>query len=490
MAAEDNGAALAGIGWVRSLGYPDAAAPMQGEVGRWWGWYRAAGDFYACSEADAEGRTFKVERISFNPAKMVCEDWAGILFNYRTSLGLEGVTDLDDGEEPEGDMQAAHDWILQWAKDVRLLTDAAAFERCFGLGTCGFALGLDGLREDGFPDAGTRVTLGRYDARSVVPLSWDADGCTEAAFASRIVHKGKPYTQWAVHTLDEEGEAVIRTAHFKGNGQQVELPGFASEVRTGVEGPLFALLRPEIDNVYCEHGPFGVSVFDGAVGALELADGSFDNAWRDVYLGQKMLFLPEEMLRPDEDGGCTVPRARDQQLFMALPSEAVGGEPRKPYEYNPSLRVEDNRRAVDTALALLGKRCGFGMKYYSLDEAGNPKTAKEVGADNAELMRNAKKHEQAMGAQLSRLVEAAARLANRLCDAGLPDVTGKVCVLFGDTIVQDEDTERERMRADVAAGLVPAWKYTQTYYGASAETAKAWTGEAGGAGWAEPVEEA
>lgn len=474
--AEDAG--YAGIGWVRSLGYPNAAAPMQTEVAAWWGWYRAQGDFYSLTEASPDGATtFRVERISFNPAKMACEDWAGILFNYRTGLGLEGVTDLDDGQEADEAAQAAHGWILQWAKDTRLLTDAAAYERCFALGTLALVPGLDRLRADGAPDAGTRVTLSRHDARSIVPLSWDADGCAEAAFASRIMHAGKPYTQWVVHTLDESGNAVIRTAHFQGNGRCVELPGFAAEVRTGVPGPLFALLRPEIDNTYDEHGPFGVSVFDGAVGALKLADGSFDNAWKDLYLGQKMLFVPEEMLRRDDDGTAVVPRAKDQQLFMAKPDEALGGKGQGLDEYNPDLRVDDNRRAIDTALALLGKRCGFGMKYYSLDEAGNPKTAKEVGADNAELMRNAKKHEQAMGARISRLVESAAALASRFCGAGLPDLSGRVCVLFGDTIIQDEDTERERMRADVAAGLVPAWKYTQTYYGVSAETAKLWTGE-------------
>ena len=487
---ENDTTARAGIGWVRSLGYPNAEIPMHGELDAWWDWYRARGDFYAYTETDPSGTTFKVERISFNPAKMVCEDWAGILFNYRTSLGLEGVTDLDDGAEADKALQTAHNWILQWAKDVRLLTDASAYERCFGLGTEAFVLGLDRLRVDGAQDAATQVTLQRYDARSVVPLSWDADKCTEAAFSASIMHKGKPYTQWIVHTLDDGGRAVIRTAHFKGNGQRVELEGFASEARTGVEGPLFVLLSPEVDNTYRGCGPFGVSVFDGAVGALKLADGSFDNAWKDIYRGQKMMFLPEEMLCREDDGSLVVPRARDQQLFAAMPGEAVGGEPRKPYEYNPSLRVDDNRRAIDTALALLGKRCGFGMRYYSLDEAGNPKTAKEVGADNAELMRNAKKHEQAMGAQISRLVERAAALANRFCGAGLPDVSGKVCVLFGDTIIQDEDTERERMRADVAAGLVPAWKYTQAYYGVSAETAKEWTGEGAEAGEPEAAEEA
>ncbi|MEI3231042.1 MAG: hypothetical protein V8S24_07235 [Gordonibacter pamelaeae] len=54
------------------------------------------------------------------------------------------MTDLDDGEEPEG-LQAACDWMAQWAKDVRLLHSASSWERAFGLGAEGFALGLDGL---------------------------------------------------------------------------------------------------------------------------------------------------------------------------------------------------------------------------------------------------------------------------------------------------------------------------------------------------------
>ncbi len=479
MAADDSSMNYAGIGWVRSLGYPNAEVPMQSEVGAWWDWYRARGDWYSCTQTSADGKgTFKVERISFNPAKMACEDWAGILFNYRTGLGLEGVTDLDDGVEPDATLEAAHEWLSQWAKDVRLLTDATSFERCFALGTYGFALGLDGLREDGEPEGSTRVTMARYDARSIVPLSWTDNGCTEAAFVSTIMLKGKQYTQWTVYTLDEAGCCVIDTAHFKGNGQPVDLDGFSSKVRTGVRGPLFALLSPEVDNTYFEHGPFGVSIFDSALGAIKLSDGAFDNAWKDIYLGQKVLFIPEDMIQRNDDGTYTVARAEDQQLFMGKPGDAVGDTGgNKIDEYNPDLRVESNKAAVSLGLRLLGKRVGFGTKYYSLDEAGGLTTAKEVASDNAELMRNAKKHEQAMGAEIARLCEQAAALAAKFASVPLPDLSGKVGVLFGDTIIQDEDTERERMRADVAAGLVPAWKYVTTYYGVSPEAAKEWTGE-------------
>lgn len=470
-----------GITWVRSLGYHQAEPPMQSEINTWWSWYRADGDFYSCEEVSALGATpvtFKVERISFNPAKMVCEDWASLLFNYRTGIGLEGVTDLDDGVIPDDTLQKAYNWIAQWVKDTCLFSRATSWERCFALGTYGFALGLDNLREDGVASPETHVSLHRFDARSIVPLAWDEDRCTEAAFISSITYKGSSYTQWVVHTLDDIGRCVIRTAHFKGNGQRIELPGFAAEVHTGIADPLFRLVSPEVDNTHLDSAPFGASIFDGAIGALKLADGALDNAWKDLYLGQKMMFIPESMLQVTDDGSIVVPRAANQQLFMAKPDSGLGDSSgNKIDEYNPDLRTEDNRRAIDTALALLGKRCGFGMGYYRLDDAGQPKTAKEVGAANADLMRSAKKHEQAIGRQISGLCEVAVLMANRFACAGLPDITGKVCVLFGDTIVQDEDTEREGMRADVAAGLVPAWKYVERYYGVSPDTAKQWTGE-------------
>lgn len=481
----------AGIKWVRSLGYPDADRLLETESETWWDWYCSKGTFYSYIETSADNKTFKVERISFNPAKMVCEDWASILFNYRTTLGLAGVSDLDDDQEPDKVLAYAFEWLQAWAEQVRLFSDASSWERTFGLGTIALVPALENLRIDGLPDQDTQLRLDRYDVRTFIPLSWDASGCTEAAFASEVAVGGKTYTQWCVHTLDDQGRAVIRTAHFNSDtGQRVELDGFAAEVNTGIKGQLFALVSPEVDVTYDNAGPLGVPVFDSAIGAIKLADGSFDNAWRDIFLGQKMLFIPEEMLGRDENGDVTVPRAKDQQLFMAKPEDGINTTGRQGIdEYNPDLRTAANRESIDTALALLGKRCGFGMRYYSLSDSGDPKTAKEVGADNAELMRNAKKHEQAMAVGICHVAEASAALAAKYCGVSLPDLTGQVRVIFGDTIIQDEDTERERMRADVAAGLVPAYKYVMSYYGVDRETALEWTDNDGADEFVEVAEE-
>ena len=312
-----------------------------------------------------------------------------------------------------------------------------------------------------------------------MPLTFDNDECTECGFVCAVTIEGVEYTQWVVHKLGDTGYE-IHTAYFKGNGQQVTFEDKSALVTTGLDTPLFALIRPAIDNTHWDHSPFGASIFDRALGAVKLADGSFDNTWKDIFLGQKLLFVPEEMIRYDENGNATVPRAQAQQLFMSTPADRVGQGTPKPEEYNPDLRVDDNRKAIDTGLALLGKRCGFGFRYYSLDDAGGLKTAREVVSDNAELLRNAKKHEKIIGDAIETICTGAVALANKFCDVTLADVSGKVSVLFGDTVIEDESAGREMMRADVAAGFVPDYKYTEKYYGVDEATAKSWVAEAQG----------
>ncbi len=138
--------------------------------------------------------------------------------------------------------------------------------------------------------------------------------------------------------------------------------------------------------------------------------------------------------------------------------------------------VGDNRTAINTGLALLGKRAGFGIEYYELDKDGAiGKTAKEVASANAELMRNAHKHEKKIEVALNQICTAAVELAKQFIDKTLSSVDGLITVNFGDTIIEDDTSARENDRADVAAGLMPAYKYAMTWHGLSEEEAKAWT---------------
>ena len=64
--------------------------------------------------------------------------------------------------------------------------------------------------------------------------------------------------------------------------------------------------------------------------------------------------------------------------------------------------------------------------------------------------------------------------------ASIPDMTGQVQVVMGDNIMDDDDTLRERDRADVAAGLLEPWRYMVRWQGYTEEDAKAATSATAG----------
>lgn len=69
--------------------------------------------------------------------------------------------------------------------------------RAFGLGTGAWALWVD---------AGSRgVRVRRYDARMVVPLTWDEEGVTECAFVTRAFWRGRAIDQVQLHLRGEGG---------------------------------------------------------------------------------------------------------------------------------------------------------------------------------------------------------------------------------------------------------------------------------------------
>ena len=75
--------------------------------------------------------------------------------------------------------------------------------RAFGLGTGAFALWLDTARDE--------ARVRHYDARMVVPLTWDAEGVREYAFATRAFDRGRPVDQLQIRLPGSDGTYQVRT---------------------------------------------------------------------------------------------------------------------------------------------------------------------------------------------------------------------------------------------------------------------------------------
>lgn len=455
--------------WFKSLGYDDADlhTPMDPYITKWWSYIQQEGNpFYWLEEPDSQNpkQKNKIKVRSCTPASMVCDDMAGLIYNETASISLDAIDD-----------KTTVGWLDQWL-DITMWHDRAplAIGRMCSTGTAAWALHVSGFTETGKSPM-LKVRPMRYDARSIIPLSWEADDCIDCAFLATVYIHGKKCSQIEVHQRGDDGNYQIYCGFFDDTGRQFVPAGYLdgnTSVNTKQPYPTFSLIRLAFDNPYWDYSPMGVALFHDAIDALKTVDLAFNNMGDDLIMGRKLLVLPESMLTKDEYGNAQVPMISGKRFFVAVKSNTFDDKAGV-FEYNPSLRVDENREALSTALQMLGKRIGFGIKAYALDDQGGITTAKQVAADNSEMMRAVRRHEHIIKPAIQSLLTAACGIYRELGTAKLEDIAGQVNVVLGDSIMQDDDSLRERDRADVAAGLLEPWKYMVRWQGYTEEEAKA-----------------
>lgn len=438
--------------YLEELGYSLPLGAMEGHIREWDDWMASRGEFYSYRDVDGFGRAYEVHRRSLRPAMRVCTEWGSLLLNDKTQVVC--------------DDQSCTDWLAAWLAETGFLAQAqACLVRAFGLGTGAWALWVDTRDE--------KVRVRCYDARMVVPLTWDEDGVSECAFVTRCFDKGKPIDQLQLHLKGILGYR-IETVCFDGEGNVTFPVGVVTSYETYSEEPTFALIKPAVDNTRVDMSPYGQSVFADALGAVQAVDLAFDALFNEVDVSKMRVFLSDVLFETDRDTGgkrIDIPFGKqDCTVFRKVMSTEDTIQ-----EFAPSLRTEQQERALRVGLQMLGDLCGFGISYFDFDNAGYVKTATEVSSDNSALMRNIRRHENALQGQLATIARAVLAAARRMGNK-LPN-EGTVRISFDDSIITDTQAEKTQDMAEVAAGLMQAWEYRVKWYGESEEVAK---GNSGG----------
>lgn len=450
--------------FLRGLGFSLPLEDMEPHIRAWDRWMRALGDFYDYRDTDGVGRLYEVHRRSIHPAMRVCREWGSLLLNDRTQVACES--------------QECTDWLARFLAETGFMPAAqATVVRAFGLGTGAWALWVDaGARE---------VRVRHYDARMVVPLTWDAEGVTECAFVTRAFWRGRALDQVQLHLRGGVGGALGRgagadgpsrlgsvgggeggtyrivTACFDRDGNRVEPEGVCPIYDTGSTWPTFAIVRPAVDNTRVDFSPYGQSVFADAVDAIQAVDLAFDAIISEIDNGKMRVFLSDVMFDVERgEGGSrvSIPFGRqDCTVFRKVMSTEDTIQ-----EFAPTLRTEAQVRALRTALQMLGDLCGFGVNYLDFDRAGYVRTATEVSADNSALMRNIRRHEHALEGAVAGICRALLAAERRL-GVALPD-EGRVRVTFDDGIIADTTAEKRQDMDEVAAGLMAPEEYRARWH--------------------------
>ena len=429
-------------------------------------------------------QVIKRDLYSLKMAKKVCEDWAAILMNENTRavIGDDRASEFILGQKETSGVFGRNCFYEQANRLV---------EKAFYSGTAAVTISLDGAVNNGdrlTADDKTTVGLHYISADSIIPISVHNGRITEAAFCSERIVNGKTYALVEVHKKNELGNYVIYNKYFHtSNGvfSEEKLPdGMIEEFDTASSVPWFSILTPNIENCIENNNGMGISVFAGAIDILKGIDIAFNNMVKDFELGQKKVFMQRSLLENLDDGTTVAPDDVCQQLFNYV-SESMGNEA-QPFisEFNPTIRVQENKDGIQSLLDYLSFKCGLGNKHYQFN-AGSIVTATQYVGDKQDLIQNAHKHYKTVEHFLITLIRSLIHIGNTYFALGA-DAECDIKIEFDRSVLIDEASERAQDMQDVRDGLMLPWEYRQKWYSESEDTARAKIEEIKGA---EPADE-
>lgn len=330
-------------------------------------------------------------------------------------------------------------------------------------------------------------------ATRYIPTSFDSNGNIDGViFIDQLTKNNKYYTRLEYHrfeVINNERVYIITNKAFKSDnkatlGFEISLDkvdkwsNLVQEVPvTGIERPLFGYFRmPTANNVDID-SPLGVSIFSKAVESIKDFDMWYSKWKREGKLSDKYLFVDEQaMLKPGATGANkAVVNNPMPELIKGL---RFGNNANKCIEeFNPEIRVEDFKLALQTQLDLISVQCGFSAGYFSFDSKSGVVTATQIQSEDQRTNSTCTDVQQNYKLAIEGLVYAM-DIMQSLYEL-TPDEDLDISFYLRDLYVNvDEDRKRAFDLAEKK--YIPKWKYLVDYEGYSEEEAKKLVAEAEG----------
>lgn len=447
-------------------------------------WQGYVPDFHTFNETGLDGAKHKREMYRMRMPKRVCEDWAGLLLNERTTVTIQDRTSavwlLGEDQQQTGGLLA----------DLRFWPNANALvELTMRSGTGAFVMGVEDLQvADNMIkiSPGARLYLDYLPAECILPITVRHGKVIDVAFASEVFTGGKSCVYLQTHQLiSGKGTKQYRITneYFVSDEEQSDgahykattLPaGMLPYIDTGSAVPWFSLFSPAAVKNLDGGAGLGMAVFAEAIDQAKQCDVAFNNYHRDIYLGGKKVFYNKKLIQSwiDSEGNerHVAPDDIQQQLFyQSGDTDSLNGDKQDVYEYNPDLRVDANGKAVQDALDYFSFKCGLGTHHYQFD-GGNISTATQYTGDRQDMVQHANKHhtciEAAVQSILRSLLWAGKAVLGQPVD---PDTA--VTINWDDSYIIDAGTRRQQDMRDALEGFIPKYRYNMEWRGMNRDEA-------------------
>lgn len=314
-------------------------------------------------------------------------------------------------------------------------------------------------------------------ADKFVPVRFGDDGKpVDVMFLTRKrVSETSWYTRVERHRFDESGDLMIENRCYHSSAESDI--GLACDITAVPEwaaiepGPVtypgmrqndYGYFRVPLKN-RVDGSPCGVSIFAEAEDLIRRADLQYGRLDWEYKSGERAVHVDERALKHGKDGRISMP-AGTQRLYRGLNLDQGSGELYK--EYSPAMRDDAYIRGLEKAYRNI--EFVVGLSYGDLSDTSEvDKTATEIKASKQRKYNRVNAIQENLKDCLADFVDALAFYNDRYTS------NYEFSCTFNDSILSDEETERERDRKDVAMGVMSLTEYRMKWYQEDEATAKA-----------------
>ena len=472
--------------YLKSQGYNNISTNYYDFIEAWEKWWRNEVDFHKYHDQTGKER----KMYSLGMAKRVAEDWASVLFTERDEITTEAKT--------KEQTEANNKYLSEQLKVLKVYKDLpTAIEKAMASGTAGAIVRIKHAKVDKlgklYADDRTKADIIYVSASQIIPLKVEHGEIIDVAFVSESNKGDKKEYYVETHELKyneklKQDIYIMTNTYLDENGNEIKKEGIAKNYTINSSVPLFSILKPAIANPVNENyniiNGLGFSAYGTALDQLIACDITYNNFVMDFYLGGKKVFYNQKITKTktraytDSDGNIkeetyeVYPDDIAKQQWQTYGDEQINLKKDPAItEYNPELRVEEDKAGIQFALNMLSFKCGFGTKYYEFN-GSSVVTATQYVGDRQDLIVNANKHRKNVDDFVSGICKAILLLGRILFKKPVTeDCT--VTITDKDGFMVDTETAKQEFRQDIAQGIRQPWEYRVKFLGEDKETAKA-----------------
>ena len=473
--------------YLSKKGYRTVSTDYYTFIEMWENWWKNNVDFHKYHDSTGKER----KMFSLGMAKRLSEDWSSILFTERDEI----VTQANTSQQT----QANNDYLNNQLKILKVYKDLpTAIEKAMAMGTAGATMRVKNAKVDknGKVSATNRTKLDiiYLDATQIVPLKVEHGKIIDVAFVSENIENGKKIYYVELHQLQYDEELkkdiyVISNNYINEQGEEVAKKDIVKQYTFKSDVPLFSILKPAVanplDTEYHNVNGLGFSIYGTAIDQLMVCDITYNNFAMDFYLGGKKVFYNKKITRTktrqikDTDGNIkeeeyeVYPDDVMKQQWTTYGDDQISNIKENPVvtEYNPDLRVAEDKEGIQFALNMLSFKAGLGTKYYELNGTSVVTATQYVG-DRQDLVSNANKHRKRVDEFVSGIGKAILLLGRILFKENVTEDC-LVTITDKDGFMVDTETAKNEFRKDIAQGIRKPWEYRVKFLGENEKTAKA-----------------